>query len=71
MATLTRRDRCLRIVNSFDDGNRRYHLSVLLACNGLDVLTDGAVEDLARLMMRAHTLQQRLNRENRARRQER
>lgn len=65
---MTRRQRHLRIIESFGRDRMRYHLAEVMARHGLDILTDGGVEILTRSIVTSHKTQQRYNRENRARR---
>lgn len=65
---MTRRERHIRIIDSFGHDRERYHLASVLARHGLSVLTDDGVEKLAKAIVTGHKLQQRYNRENRARR---
>lgn len=63
---MTRRERHLRIVESFGRDRERYHLADVIARHGLTVLTDKGVEKLAHSIVSSHKLQQRYNREARA-----
>lgn len=65
---MTRRERHLRIIESFGRDRGRYHLTEIIARHGLSVLTNEGVELLTRSIVDSHKLQQRYNRENRARR---
>ena len=65
---MTRRERHLRIIADFGRDRARYHLAEVLARHGLSLLTDEGVEILTRSIVTSHRLQQRYNRENRARR---
>lgn len=65
---MTRRERHLRIIESFGRDCERYHLANVLARHGLSILTDEGVEKLTQAIVSGHKRQQRYNRENRARR---
>jgi hypothetical protein len=65
---MTRRQRHLRIVESFGRDRMRYHLAEVLARHGLDILTDEGVEILTRSIVTSLRFQQKCNRENRVRR---
>jgi hypothetical protein len=65
---MTRRQRHQRIIESFGRDRERYHLASVLARHGLSILTDEGIELLTRSIVDSHRLQQRYNRENRARR---
>lgn len=65
---MTRRQRHLRIIESFGRDRERYHLAEILTRHGLSILTDEGAELLARSIVTSHRRQQRYNRENRARR---
>lgn len=65
---MTRRQRHLRIVESFGRDRERYHLADVLAKHGLSILTDEGIELLTRSIVNSHKVQQRYNREARARR---
>lgn len=65
---MTRRERHLRIIESFGRDRERYHLADVLARHGLSLLTDEGIEKLTQSIVRSHKLQQRYNREARARR---
>jgi hypothetical protein len=73
---MTRRQRHIRILDNFGGlagltGNRRvkWELDRLLSIHGLDLFTDEAIEMLASRTVSSHRFAQRINRENRARRQ--
>jgi hypothetical protein len=63
---VTRRERHLRIIENFGRDRERYHLAQVIARHGLTVLTDAGVEKVARSLVSGHKLQQRYNREARA-----
>ena len=63
---MTRRERLLRIIDSFGRDRERYHLAQVLAKHGLSILTDEGVEILTRSIVTSHKRQQRYNREYRA-----
>lgn len=65
---MTRRTRHTRLIAKFDAATQRQHLATLTARHGLDVLTDDGIEQLAHAIASSHRFQQKLNRENRARR---
>jgi hypothetical protein len=73
---MTRRQRHLRILDNFGGlrgltGSHRvkWEFDRLISIHGLDLLTDEAVEMLASRTVSSHRFTQRINRENRARRQ--
>lgn len=63
---MTRRERHLRIIESFGRDREGYHTAKVLARHGTDVLTDEGVEKVAQSLVSGHKLQQRYNREARA-----
>lgn len=65
---MTRRERLTRIVEWFEDRRSRRQLDDLIAKRGLTILTDEAMEELARRCVADYRFGQKLNRENRARR---
>lgn len=65
---MTRRERHIRIIDSFPSQDRRFHQNQLLARLDLAALTDEAVETLASTMVSSFKWQQRENAKQRARR---
>jgi hypothetical protein len=65
---MTRRERHLRIIESFGRDRERYHLAEILARHGLTLFTDEGIQKLTQSIVRSHKLQQKFNRDNRARR---
>jgi hypothetical protein len=65
---MTRRQRHFRIIESFGRDRERYHLADVIARHGLSILTDEGIQKLTQSIVSSHKLQQRYNRENRARR---
>jgi hypothetical protein len=65
---MTRRERHLRIIEWFDDRHRRWQLDALLHRRKMTVFTDDAIEELAAALVRDYRREQKMNRENRARR---
>jgi hypothetical protein len=65
---MARREQQARIIARFDDATQRQHLAALMATQGLSLLSDDGIARLARSIATAHRFQQKLNRENRARR---
>lgn len=63
---MTRRERHVRIIGSFDAHRRRIYVNELLSRFGLDCLTDEAVESLASKLVGDHKWQQRENAKQRA-----
>lgn len=63
---MTRRERHLRIIESFGRDRERYHLANVIAHHGLSILTDDGIEKLTTSIVKSHKLQQRYNREARA-----
>ena len=63
---MTRRERHLRIIENFGRDRERYHLTQVIARYGLTILTDDGVKKVALSLVSGHKLQQRYNRESRA-----
>jgi hypothetical protein len=73
---VTRRERHIRIIDNFGGLESRsgcrtvkFEFDRLLCVHGLSLFTDEAVEMLASRVVASHRFSQKLNRENRARRQ--
>ena len=67
---MTRRQRINAIIEAFGGlhgHGTRHAVATVMARHGLNAFTDAAIEDLARELLAGRRLQQRLNRENRAR----
>ncbi len=66
---MTRRERMLRIVESHGEERASWELSGMMARRGrmkrLELLTDEAIDELARRLVVSHRRQQRMNAENR------
>lgn len=63
---MTRRERHLRIINDFDEKSVRWAMQRLKARHGFDLLTDEAVELLARQVLSDYRRTQEMNARNRA-----
>lgn len=68
---MTRRERHLKIVSGFDDRTVRYAFVCLQARHGFNLLSDEAVEMLAREVLAIHKRRQETNARNRALSEER
>ena len=62
---MTRRERHLRIIASWDQDTIRFHLESLLARQSFGALKDEAVENLARRLIAAKNYTKKLNEQNR------